>query len=158
MTNSTYSRSSYSQTSYSHGSKEDKAFNEQAFSDIVAAISEGKYSWACVLILRFAGYNPLHYIPYRTYNRILKANMNFRSKPMRNEIRGEIRGTQAANQMASHGSVHSDIQPINQPLSQSVNPPMSACHISDLSHLDVPSEEEKQTVQGGQGLRWWFPF
>ncbi|MFO5476534.1 MAG: HetP family heterocyst commitment protein, partial [Dolichospermum sp.] len=33
-----------------------------------------KYSWACVLMLRFVGYNPMHYIPYRTYNRILKEN------------------------------------------------------------------------------------
>lgn len=49
---------------------------EQAFSDVIAAISEGKYSWACVLMLRAAGYNPLHYMPYRTYNRIIKANLN----------------------------------------------------------------------------------
>lgn len=41
---------------------------------IVKAILEGKYSWACVLILRFYGYNPLHYIPYRTYQRLLKQN------------------------------------------------------------------------------------
>ena len=25
-------------------------------------------------MLRFFGYNPLHYIPYRTYNRIVKEN------------------------------------------------------------------------------------
>ncbi|MFM7424750.1 MAG: HetP family heterocyst commitment protein [Elainella sp.] len=55
-------------------------FNQQAekfmtpdqFVQVVDAILEGKYSWACVLILRFAGYNPLHYIPYRTYNRLMK--------------------------------------------------------------------------------------
>lgn len=41
---------------------------------ILGAISEGKYSWASVLILRFTGYNPLHYIPYRTYNRLEKAH------------------------------------------------------------------------------------
>ncbi|NEQ28069.1 MAG: HetP family heterocyst commitment protein, partial [Microcoleus sp. SIO2G3] len=29
-------------------------------------------SWACVLILRSAGYNPLHYLPYRTYARLVK--------------------------------------------------------------------------------------
>ncbi|MCW5312334.1 HetP family heterocyst commitment protein [Nostoc sp. KVJ3] len=46
----------------------------QQFDKVVEAIIAGKYSWACVLMLRFAGYNPLHYIPYRTYNRLLKEN------------------------------------------------------------------------------------
>lgn len=41
---------------------------------IVDAIVDGKYSWACVLLLRSNGLNPLHYIPYRTYNRLLKEN------------------------------------------------------------------------------------
>lgn len=48
--------------------------DSEQFNQVVAAILEGKYSWACVLILRFAGYNPLNYIPYRTYNRIIKEN------------------------------------------------------------------------------------
>ncbi|BAZ52558.1 heterocyst differentiation protein HetP [Nostoc sp. NIES-4103] len=48
--------------------------NPEQFDQIVEAILAGKYSWACVLILRLAGYNPLHYIPYRTYNRLLKEN------------------------------------------------------------------------------------
>jgi hypothetical protein len=52
----------------------DKAMTEEQFNQVVNAILDGKYSWACVLILRFAGYNPLHYIPYRTYNRLLKDN------------------------------------------------------------------------------------
>ncbi|BAY26293.1 heterocyst differentiation protein [Calothrix sp. NIES-2100] len=46
----------------------------EQFDQVVEAILAGKYSWACVLMLRFAGYNPLHYIPYRTYNRLLKEN------------------------------------------------------------------------------------
>ena len=32
---------------------------------------------ACLLILRFAGYNPLHYIPHRTYNRLMKDNCQY---------------------------------------------------------------------------------
>lgn len=52
----------------------EKAMNTEQLEQIVEAILAGKYSWACVLILRFAGYNPLHYIPYRTYNRLLKEN------------------------------------------------------------------------------------
>ena len=51
-----------------------KAVNPQQFDQIVEAILAGKYSWACVLMLRIVGYNPLHYIPYRTYNRLLKDN------------------------------------------------------------------------------------
>jgi hypothetical protein len=48
--------------------------NPEQFERVVTAILEGKYSWACVLILRFAGYNPAHYIPYRTYKRLIKSN------------------------------------------------------------------------------------
>ncbi|WP_341525929.1 HetP family heterocyst commitment protein [Nostoc sp. UHCC 0302] len=52
----------------------DQTMKSQQFDKVVEAILAGKYSWACVLMLRFAGYNPLHYIPYRTYNRLLKEN------------------------------------------------------------------------------------
>lgn len=51
-----------------------KAMSPDQFDQVVKAIIEGKYSWACVLILRFAGYNPAHYIPYRTYKRLIKSN------------------------------------------------------------------------------------
>ena len=60
-----------SQTLYSN-TKVDKAMSPEQLTQIVDAILAGKYSWACVLLLRFAGYNPLHYIPYRTYNRLIK--------------------------------------------------------------------------------------
>jgi hypothetical protein len=52
----------------------DRVMKPEQFSQVVEAIASGRYSWACVLILRFAGYNPLHYIPYRTYSRLLKEN------------------------------------------------------------------------------------
>lgn len=48
--------------------------NAEQVEQIVKAIISGKYSWACVLILRFGGYNPIDYIPYRTYIRLLKTN------------------------------------------------------------------------------------
>ena len=54
--------------------KEYKYMTEDQFEEIVDAVLAGKYSWACVLILQFGGYNPLHYIPYRTYNRLIKNN------------------------------------------------------------------------------------
>jgi hypothetical protein len=64
----------------------------EEFIQIVEAVLEGRYSWACVLFLRFAGFNPLHYIPYRTYNRLIKlklvnssANSNHIDKNFRNE-------------------------------------------------------------------------
>lgn len=63
--------------------KRDKAMTEEQFDQIVDAILNGKYSWACLLILRFAGYNPLHYIPYRTYNRLIKDNA--RKEPSKTE-------------------------------------------------------------------------
>jgi hypothetical protein len=60
--------------SYSSDSQLNKTMSNEQFNQIVDAILSGKYSWACLLILRFSGYNPLHYIPYRTYNRLMKAN------------------------------------------------------------------------------------
>jgi hypothetical protein len=64
---------------------EPKIHPEQ-FDQVVEAILAGKYSWACVLMLRFVGYNPMHYIPYRTYNRILKENARTsRSNSQNNE-------------------------------------------------------------------------
>jgi hypothetical protein len=55
-------------------SKQDPVMTPEQFTQVFEAILDGKYSWACVLTLKFAGYNPLHYIPYRTYKRLLKDN------------------------------------------------------------------------------------
>lgn len=60
--------------SYSPDSQLNKTMSDEQFNQVVDAILSGKYSWACLLILRFSGYNPLHYIPYRTYNRLMKTN------------------------------------------------------------------------------------
>ncbi|WP_071187303.1 HetP family heterocyst commitment protein [Trichormus sp. NMC-1] len=51
-----------------------KKINTEQIEQIVKAIISGKYSWACVLLLRYSGYNPIEYIPYRTYIRLLKNN------------------------------------------------------------------------------------
>ncbi|MBD2297632.1 HetP family heterocyst commitment protein [Nostoc sp. FACHB-87] len=51
-----------------------KPINTEQVEQIIKAIIAGKYSWACVLMLRFSGYNPIDYIPYRTYIRLLKNN------------------------------------------------------------------------------------
>lgn len=60
-----------SSTSYGATSR---AMSAEQFDQVVTAIVDGKYSWACVLILRCAGYNPAHYLPYRTYKRLIKEN------------------------------------------------------------------------------------
>ena len=47
---------------------------------ITQAILEGKYSWACVLMLRTMGHNPSEYMPYRTYTRLMKAQIRPKNK------------------------------------------------------------------------------
>ncbi|WP_445635609.1 Heterocyst formation protein HetP [Nostoc sp. DSM 114161] len=52
-------------------------FTSQQLEEILKAVRDGKYSWACLLMLRFSGFNPLEYIPYRTYIRLMKSNFLF---------------------------------------------------------------------------------
>jgi hypothetical protein len=59
--------------------KPDAALDNEQVNQVIDAILAGKYSWACVLMLRFIGHNPLHYIPYRTYNRLLKEQLRLAS-------------------------------------------------------------------------------
>ncbi len=49
-----------------------KKINPEQVEQIIKAIISGKYSWACFLMLRFTGCDPIKYIPYRTYIRLLK--------------------------------------------------------------------------------------
>ncbi|WP_017652214.1 HetP family heterocyst commitment protein [Fortiea contorta] len=51
-----------------------KIIQTEQVEQIIKAVLAGKYSWACVLFLHFVGYNPIKYIPYRTYIRLLKNN------------------------------------------------------------------------------------
>ncbi|WP_138498196.1 HetP family heterocyst commitment protein [Nostoc sp. PA-18-2419] len=59
-----------------------KAISPEQFEQVIEAITDGRYSWACVLILRFVGYNPLHFIPQRTYSRLIKENSNVSNSPI----------------------------------------------------------------------------
>ena len=68
-----------------HSGYPDTKINPEQFDQVIEAILAGKYSWACVLMLKFVGYNPLHYIPYRTYNRLLKENSRNRSNNQKND-------------------------------------------------------------------------
>lgn len=57
------------------------AITPEQMSQVIEAITDGRYSWACVLVLRFIGYNPLHYIPQRTYSRLIKENRQVTTTP-----------------------------------------------------------------------------
>lgn len=102
-------------------SKMDKVMTNEQFTQVVEAILEGKYSWACVLILRFAGYNPLHYIPYRTYNRLMKENCQVNKR-----------------------------REVNRPLenAQTIAVQSRASRITDLNYLE-PVQEQQPIVRGG---------
>jgi hypothetical protein len=101
----------------------DKALTQDQFDQVVSAILSGKYSWACVLILRFAGYNPLHYIPYRTYNRLMKDNGSSPSKQRKQRVE---------DLEDQYNSQSSPAQP----------------KIRDLNYAETLSEQQK-TVKGG---------
>ncbi len=58
--------------------------NKKEVEEVVKTILARKYSWACVLILRFHGYDPVDYIPYRTYIRLLKENYRIQSNDAQN--------------------------------------------------------------------------
>lgn len=116
---------SYSQT------KQDKAMTNEQFEQIVEAILSGKYSWACVLILRFAGYNPLHYIPYRTYNRLIKDHcLNSHSK----------KTEQSKTPQPQSKQLSSSLQPKRQ--------------IEDLKYIEDLDYQEENLIGGF--CRWFF--
>lgn len=117
-------------TNISH--KLNKAINPEQLDQVVEAILAGKYSWACVLMLRFAGYNPLHYIPYRTYNRLLKENtQQIRSNQQQNE---NLQIVKSSSEKRSEGNLSSSC------LSK----------IKDLAYLEVVGKHK--TEIRGRGL------
>ncbi|MBD2242273.1 HetP family heterocyst commitment protein [Nostoc sp. FACHB-888] len=108
----------------------DKTVKAQQFDKVVEAILAGKYSWACVLMLRFAGYNPLHYIPYRTYNRLLKEN----SKATR------------VNQQQSENIKM--LQHTNDAISDTNGSSSCLTKIKDRAYLEVVGKQ-KNEIRGG---------
>ncbi len=108
-----------------------KVIDPSKFELIVSAISSGKYSWACLLILRFTGYNPLHYIPYRTYSRLMKNNSQ---KTSINQLQEDY-ANQNQKSLANQSTKLSSHQPSYQ--------------INDLSYAEVVSQPEKKEVHGG---------
>lgn len=102
----------------------DNVMTAEQFTQVVDAILEGKYSWACLLILRFAGYNPLHYIPYRTYNRLMKDHCQKNHKKV-------------ANSTAADYNI------------RQLNPKCYGAEINDLSYLETLNEKSPQVYGGG---------
>ena len=94
---------------------------------VVEAILAGKYSWACLLLLRSFGYNPMHYIPYRTYNRLMKEN---------------VRGNRS--QPSSNTSQSPDE-------SACLNRSKQSASIRDLPYVE-PLNDRSVRVKGGYGL------
>ena len=117
--------------------KFNKTIKPEQFDEIVEAIVEGKYSWACVLILRFAGHNPLHYIPYRTYNRLLKEHCQLGSTKQPKTDRLKV--------VSQDTAIVSDRRASQQGSSK----------IVDLNYLEPVGEDNVQ-VSGGSLEPWWF--
>ncbi|MEW5858812.1 MAG: HetP family heterocyst commitment protein [Cyanobacteriota bacterium] len=118
--------------------KLDKTINPEQLNQVVEAILAGKYSWACVLLLRFSGYNPLHYIPYRTYNRLLKENCQIgRPNP------GETDSINTDNQSDAARS-------------ENLSPHNCLSKITDLGYLEAVSEPRSH-LRGGN-LEQGFVF
>lgn len=108
----------------------DRVMTHEQFTQVVEAILAGKYSWACVLILRFAGYNPLHYIPYRTYNRLEKENQPRKKHHPQPETHSQTLHSHSSNSLS-----------IREHLAE----------IEELSDLETLSEQTK--LRGGNGWR-----
>ncbi|MBE8992459.1 HetP family heterocyst commitment protein [Nostoc sp. LEGE 12450] len=91
----------------SSGKNFHNAISPEQLEQVMEAISDGRYSWACVLILRFVGYNPLHFIPQRTYSRLIKDNSQVsnsstsRTNQSQTNIKSSVNGSsgQASSQV-----------------------------------------------------------
>ncbi len=107
--------------------KRNKVMSPEQFKQVVEAITEGRYSWACVLILRFADYNPIHFIPHRTYSRLMKENRLF----------NKAKDTQS--------------QPDGRQLA--TMPSKGLAQINDLAHLEAVKHSD--TPHGGNRPIWF---
>ncbi|WP_225913876.1 HetP family heterocyst commitment protein [Leptolyngbya ohadii] len=112
-------------------SKRNKVMTPEQFHQVVMAITEGRYSWACVLILRFAGYNPVHFIPYRTYSRLVKENSLHHSSCHSPEVSDE----RSQDRQIGVGSA-------------SGTPSQSFVKVNDLSHLEAMASSETDSHGG----------
>jgi hypothetical protein len=114
--------------------KLDKVMDPEQFNQVIDAILQGKYSWACVLILRFAGYNPLHFIPYRTYNRLIKDHYSLGKVPSCSET---------------------NLTKVVEPACERCTSQQSLSQIKDLDYHEIVNEQSK-CFHGGSNQNNWF--
>lgn len=112
-----------------------KTISPEQLNQVIEAITEGRYSWACVLILRFVGYNPLHFIPQRTYSRLIKENNQPQSTLLSNAASRNL-STSLQSSMNSSGKRAS-----SQVLSK----------INDLDYMET-SDKKQISLSGGTNL------
>ena len=117
-----------------------QTISTEQLNQIIDAILRGKYSWACVLLLSAAGYEPLQYIPYRTYNRLLKENRNI-AKP----------------NSAKTIPIHKHYQDSTDD-SDRTSAPKALNKISDLAYLETIDEPSHQLKGGNLELCEFSPL
>ena len=115
----------------------EKRINSEQLDRVIEAILAGKYSWACVLMLRFTGYNPLHYIPYRTYNRLLKENAPGKKTKQQQQQNNNLSITQSASGKKGQKNVT----------------PSGLSQIKDLPCLELAGKQ-KTDIGGGKLEKW----
>jgi hypothetical protein len=113
-----------------------RAMKYDQFKQVVEAITAGKYSWACVLLLWFSGYNPLRYIPYRTYNRLVKENRKDSAESINipDQIYPEMDDTKAQSMRSKSFS--------------------SSTQIRDISYVETMDKKEV-SYRGGSLQSFW---
>lgn len=135
------------QASYS-ATQTKPSIKPEQLTDIIEAIVDGKYSWACFLLLRGAGYNPCDYLPYRTYHRLVKENSAIGSDSEPETRQSSLNREASVKKSNCKDSVK------------------QVRNIKDLPYLEKVDDESRQ-VQGGysqsavfsrlQGFFGWKP-
>ena len=113
-----------------------KTIHDEQLNQIIEAILAGKYSWACFLLLRCTGYDPLQYIPYRTYNRLVKENCQIGSSRQTTDRVKSDNQREVNSSKSSHGCLSK---------------------IKDLGYLEVVGKQKAQ-VRGGSLFQQLFSF
>ncbi|MBE9211318.1 HetP family heterocyst commitment protein [Plectonema cf. radiosum LEGE 06105] len=132
----------------------DKTIHSEQFDQVVEAILAGKYSWACVLMLRFAGYNPLHYIPYRTYNRLIKEHSPKKSPVLRRATAEPAPTGVPRSNLQCNENINIAKQNHHKRKDGNMSP---SClnKIKDLAYLEVVGKQ-KTEIRGGSNIDRWL--
>ncbi|MGF1521514.1 MAG: HetP family heterocyst commitment protein [Leptolyngbyaceae cyanobacterium] len=108
-----------------------QSLSEEQFSQVLSAIIDGKYSWACALLLRFTGHDPRNYLPYRTYIRLIK------ERCQRSEASSNLKGSPSKTLSGSSGMKKRQRK------------------IVDLNHMETLDDISSKVVGGYQYFEDW---